>query len=160
MLTLRALLASPRPFLTSAKLLLSCCPRIFQGLTTLCPLLLEVMQMTPGQRQLTVVVAVDAWMVELRQQTCYCVCLSNIPFPGRKETKAQAAGEPALVLPLPLPQAIVRKRESSVTEWTRVAYRPAEYQRKCLKMEAGSLMMAALKREKEEERRQREAAPP
>lgn len=116
--------------------------------------------MTPGQRQLTVVVAVDAWMVELRQQTCYCVCLSNIPFPGRKETKAQAAGEPALVLPLPLPQAIVRKRESSVTEWTRVAYRPAEYQRKCLKMEAGSLMMAALKREKEEERRQREAAPP
>ena len=51
--------------------------------------------MTPGQRQLTVVVAVDAWMVELRQQTCYCVCLSNIPFPGRKETKAQAAGENA-----------------------------------------------------------------
>lgn len=66
MLTLLLLMASPGPFLKSAKLLLSRCPRIFQGLTTLCQLLLEVIRMTLGQRQLAVVVAVDAWMVELR----------------------------------------------------------------------------------------------
>lgn len=77
------LLASPEPFLKSAKLLLSCCPQIFQGLMTLRGLLLEAIRMTqglmmlhwlllevirvtPGQRPLAVVVAVDAWMVELR----------------------------------------------------------------------------------------------